>query len=152
MLSGKQKTSTFGMAYRRTFSRISFSCCSVFCSSSLGLGSMSDFAANCAYVWNRDSVWPIRQHIFLLRLEVSALNTPVSLPLLLAGAPAPMSRLQLPCWKTQAAVIVVVRDPCPGQSSPRWCKSKKSTSPSFRVMRSATEHDPSILPHWVASV
>jgi hypothetical protein len=40
-----------------TFSSISFSCSSVFCSSSLGLGSTSDFAAKRAYVWNSDSVW-----------------------------------------------------------------------------------------------
>ena len=42
---------------RLTFSSISFSCSSVFCSSSLGLGSTSDFAAKRAYVWNSDSVW-----------------------------------------------------------------------------------------------
>lgn len=41
---------------RCTFSRISLSCSSVRCSSSLGLGSMSFFEANCAYVWKRVSV------------------------------------------------------------------------------------------------
>jgi hypothetical protein len=41
---------------RLTFSSISFSCSSVFCSSSLGLGSTSDLAAKRAYVWNSDSV------------------------------------------------------------------------------------------------
>lgn len=46
----------YGMEERRTFSRISLSCSSVFCSSSLGFGSASDLAANCAYVWNSDSV------------------------------------------------------------------------------------------------
>lgn len=46
----------YGVGERRTFSRISFSCSSVFCSSSLGFGSASDLAANCAYVWKSDSV------------------------------------------------------------------------------------------------